>query len=136
MHYNAIPSVIFTHPEIATVGLSLEEATKRGYKAKIAAFPFQALGKSQAVLQTEGFAQIVVEEKTGQILGSQVVGYEASIMIAEIALAMTNELTVECVAETVHAHPTLSEAWMEAALLGEGLPVHLPPKVSRKKGSL
>ncbi len=131
MYYNAIPSVIFTDPEIGSVGLSLEEATKQGYKAKIGAFPFQALGKSQATLQTEGFAQIVVDEKTGQILGAQVIGYEAATLIAQMTLAMTNELTVECVAETIHAHPTISEAWGEAAFLAEGLPIHLPPRPMR-----
>lgn len=128
MHYNAIPSVIFTDPEIGSVGLSLEEALKKGIKAKIAPFPFQALGKSQATLFTEGFAQIVVEEKTGQILGAQVIGYEAATLLAEMTLAITNELTVECIAETIHAHPTISEAWGEAATLAEGLPIHLPPK--------
>jgi dihydrolipoamide dehydrogenase len=131
MLYNAIPSVIFTDPEIGSVGLSLEEAKKKGYKAKIGAFPFQALGKSQATLQTEGFAQIVVEEKTGQILGAQVIGFEAATLIAQMTLAMTNELTVECVAETIHAHPTISEAWGEAALMAEGLPLHLPPRRSK-----
>jgi dihydrolipoamide dehydrogenase len=131
MFYHAIPSVIFTDPEIGSVGLSLEEATKQGYKAKIGAFPFQALGKSQATLQTEGFAQIVVEEKTGQILGAQVIGYEATTLIAQMTLAMTNELTVECVTETIHAHPTISEAWGEAASMAEGLPVHLPPRPIR-----
>ncbi|MBA2368588.1 MAG: dihydrolipoyl dehydrogenase [Candidatus Protochlamydia sp.] len=128
MHYNAIPSVIFTHPEIATVGLSLEEATKQGFQAKAAPFPFQALGKSQAALETEGFAQVVVDGKTGQVLGAQVVGHDASVLIAEMTLAIANELTVECIAETIHAHPTLSEAWLESAFLAEGLPLHLPPK--------
>lgn len=128
MFYHAIPSVIFTDPEIGSVGLSLEEATKQGYKAKISAFPFQALGKSQATLQTDGFAQIVVDEKTGQILGAQVIGFEAATLIAQMTLAMTNELTVECVAETIHAHPTISEAWGEAALMAEGFPTHLPPR--------
>lgn len=131
MHYNAIPSVIFTYPEIGTVGLSLEEALKQGYQAKLGAFPFQALGKSQAIIEADGFAQIVVEEKTGQILGAQVVGYEAATLIAEMGLAITNELTVECVAETIHAHPTISEAWGEAALMAEGLPLSLPPLRSR-----
>jgi len=133
MYYNAIPSVIFTHPEIGTVGLSLEEAQKQGYKAKVAPFPFQALGKAQATLQVEGFAQIVVEEKTGQILGAQVMGNEASTLIAEMALAITNELTVDCIAETIHAHPTFGEVWMEAALIAEGYPVNFPPKVNRTK---
>lgn len=132
MHYGAIPNVIFTHPEIASVGLSLEDALKKGYKAKAAAFPFQALGKSQATLQTEGFAQIVVDENCGQILGAQVVGHEASTLIAEIAVAIANELVVESITETIHAHPTISEAWMEAAFLAEGLPLHLPPKPQRK----
>jgi len=128
MHYNAIPSVIFTHPEVGSVGLSLAEAKKRGYRAVLGAFPFQALGKSQAIHHPEGFAQIVVDEKTGEILGAQVVGYEASTLIAEMVLAIQNELTVECIAETIHAHPTISEAWHEAALWAEGLPIHLPPK--------
>jgi dihydrolipoamide dehydrogenase len=135
MHYDAIPSVIFTDPEIGSVGLSLEEAKKRGIKAKIAAFPFQALGKSQATLQSEGFAQIVVEENTGQILGAQVVGYEAATLIASMALAITNELTVESVAETIHAHPTISEAWGEVAMVAEGFPLSIPPKITRSPKS-
>lgn len=127
MLYHAIPSVIFTDPEIGSVGLSLEEAMKQGYPAKIGAFPFQALGKSQATLETDGFAQIVVDQKTGQILGAQAIGFEAATLIAEMGLAITNELTVECVAETIHAHPTISEVWGETAMLAEGLPLHLPP---------
>lgn len=131
MSYNAIPSVIFTTPEIGSVGLSLDEALKQGYKAKVGAFPFQALGKSQAANQTDGFAQIVIDEKTGQILGAQVAGFEAATLIAEMVLAITNELTVECVAETIHAHPTIAEVWLEAAFLAEGLPLHLPPKIKK-----
>lgn len=133
MHYNAIPSVIFTEPEIGSVGLSLEDAIKQGYKAKSGTFPFQALGKSQATLHPEGFSQIVIEEKTGQILGAQVIGYEAATLIAEIVLAITNELTIECISETIHAHPTISEVWGEAALMAEGIPLHLPPRHLREK---
>lgn len=128
MSYQAIPSVIFTHPEIGSVGLSLEEAKQKGYQAKIGAFPFQALGKSQAAIQTEGFSQIVIDEKTGQILGAQVVGFEAATLIAEMGLAIANELTVECLAETIHAHPTIAEGWLEAAFIAEGTPLHYPPK--------
>ena len=128
MHYNAIPSVIFTDPEIGSVGLSLEEALKQGYQAKLGSFPFKALGKSQATLQTEGFGQVVIDEKTGQILGAQVVGYEAATLIAEMAVSLTNELTVECIMETIHAHPTISEVWGEAASLAKGFPLHLPPR--------
>jgi dihydrolipoamide dehydrogenase len=128
INYNAVPAVIFTHPEIATVGITLEQALKKGVSAKIAAFPFQALGKSQATLQIEGFAQIVIDSRTGQVLGAQVVGNEASTLIAEMALAIANELTIECITDTIHAHPTLPEAWLEAAFIGEDRPIHFPPK--------
>jgi dihydrolipoamide dehydrogenase len=136
MYYNAVPSVIFTDPEIGSVGLSLEDALKQGYQAKIGAFPFQASGKSQATSLTDGFAQIVIDEKTGQILGAQVIGYEAATLISEMALAMTNELTIECVAETIHAHPTISEAWGEAALMAEGIPLNLPPRHRPKERNI
>lgn len=128
MHYNAVPNVIFTTPEIGTVGLTLEDAIAKGYQAVIGAFPFQALGKSQAALQTDGFAQVVLDKRTGQVLGAQVVGHEAATLIAEMALVIANELTVECIAETIHAHPTIAEAWPEAVLVGMEMPLHLPPK--------
>ncbi len=132
MNYSAIPSVIFTHPEIATVGLTLEDALAKSYQAIIGAFPFQALGKSQAAFQTEGFAQVVVDKKTGQLLGAQVMGHEASTLIAEMAIAITNELTLESITETIHAHPTIAEAWMEAAFMATGDPLHLPPLKKKK----
>ncbi len=132
MHYNAIPNVIFTHPEAASVGMSLKQAQDAGFQATVGQFPFMALGKSQAAIETDGFAQVVVDETTHQILGAQVVGHDASNLIAEMALAITNELTLECVTETIHAHPTLSEAWLEASLIAEGIPVHFPPKATKK----
>jgi dihydrolipoamide dehydrogenase len=127
MNYDAVPGVIFTHPEIGTCGMSLEAALKRGYQAKRTTYPFKALGKAQAAQQTEGFAQIVVDEPTGQILGAQVVGHEASNLIAPMATAITQELTIESIAEIIHAHPTLQEAWMESALIALGTPLHFPP---------
>ncbi|MBA3815086.1 MAG: dihydrolipoyl dehydrogenase [Parachlamydiaceae bacterium] len=131
MNYNAVPSVIFTHPEIATVGLSLEKALEHGYQATLGSFPFSALGKSQAAIQTEGFAQIVLDKTTGQVLGAQVVGHEASALVAEMAIVIANELTIECITETIHAHPTIAEAWMEAAFIGQEMPLHFPPKQQR-----
>lgn len=128
MNYTAVPSVIFTDPEIGTVGLSVKKAKETGKELSIGNFPFQALGKSQAMNQTEGFAQVITDKKTGQILGAQVVGHEASALIAELALAINNELTVECITETIHAHPTIAEAWLEASLIAQGIPVHFPPK--------
>lgn len=133
MHYEAVPSVIYTDPEIATIGYSLEQAQEKGFDAVVGAFPFQALGKSQASMDTEGFAQIIADKQTGQILGAQVVGYQAATLIAEIAVAMNSELTVHSITDTIHAHPTLAEAWLEAALLTDELPLHMPP---RKKVSV
>lgn len=131
MNYNAVPSVIFTYPEIATVGLSLEQALAQGHQATLGSFPFSALGKSQAAIQTEGFAQIVLDKTTGQVLGAQVVGHEASSLIAEMAIVIANELTIECITETIHAHPTIAEVWMEAAFIGQEMPLHFPPKQNR-----
>jgi len=131
MHYNAVPAVIFTNPEIATVGMTLEQAKEAGFNASIGKFPFQALGKSVATIDTEGFAEVIIDKGTRQILGAQVIGHDASTLIAEMALAIHNELTADCVADTIHAHPTVAEAWMEAALLANDMPIHLPPK--RKK---
>lgn len=132
INYNAVPSVIFTDPEIGTVGLSLEEAIAAGYRASVGAFPFQALGKSQASLMTEGFAQVVLDKDTGQILGAQVVGHDAGTLVGEMAVAVANELTIDCVSETMHAHPTIAEVWMEAALVANETPLHLPPKRVRR----
>lgn len=128
MNYNAVPSVIFTDPEVGTIGLSLERAIEQGYDAKLGKFPFQALGKSQAAIATEGFAQVVIEKSTGQILGAQVVGHEAATLIAEMAVAIGNELTIHSISDTIHAHPTIAEAWMEAAFLASDMPLHLPPR--------
>lgn len=128
MHYNAVPNVIFTEPEIGTVGYSLEQAIDAGYPATVGAFPFQALGKAQAALKEEGFAQVVVDRKTGQILGAQIVGYQASSLVAEMVVAIANELTLESITDTIHAHPTIAEAWMEAALIASEAPLHFPPK--------
>lgn len=132
MHYNAIPAIIFTRPEVASVGLSLEDAQKQGYDAVTGTFPFDALGKAQAAGDTEGFAQVVIDKKTHQILGAQVIGHEASSLIAEMTAAIANELTAECIAETIHAHPTIAEAWHEAILNALETPINWPP-IRKKK---
>lgn len=129
INYNAIPAVIFTHPEIATVGMTKEEAQAKNFTVTAGKFPFQALGKSIAAMETEGFTEVISDKNTGEILGAQVIGYGASIMIGEMALAINNELTLECVLETIHAHPTVSEAWLEAALIANETPIHFPPKI-------
>lgn len=130
--YRAIPAVIFTNPEIALVGYSLEQAIENGHDATVGQFPFSVLGKAKASLHAEGFAQIVTDKRTGQVLGAQVVGHEAANLIAEMALVIHNELTIESVVETIHAHPTMAEAWLEAALIANETPVHMPPKRRRQ----
>lgn len=124
---DTVPSVIFTEPEVASVGLHLEQAIEKGFRAKAKSFPFAALGKAHAAGHTEGFGQIVVEEGTERILGAQVVGHEAGCLIAEMALAISQELTLDSIHETVHAHPTISEVWLETAFLAKNTPLHLPP---------
>lgn len=127
-HYNAVPAVIFTQPEIASVGMTLEMAGQKGIPFVQGTFPFQAIGKAQAAKDTEGMAQIIAHAKTGEILGATVIGHEASSLIAEMTLAIENEIPLECLVETIHAHPTLPEVWHEAACMALGNPIHLPPK--------
>lgn len=131
IHYEAVPAVVFTSPEIATVGMTLEQATQAGYQATAGTFPFQALGKAQAAIETEGFVQVIADRKTGQILGAIAIGHEASNLIAEMALAIQNELTLDSVMDTIHAHPTLAEGWHEAALIANETPINFPPKIKR-----
>jgi len=128
MHYHAVPAVVFTTPEIAMVGMTEEQAEKEGRSFTTGTFPFQALGKAIAAHETEGFAQLLSDPKTGEILGAQVIGYEASTLIAEMALAIQNELTLDCLIDTIHAHPTIAEAWLESALLANNTPINFPPK--------
>jgi dihydrolipoamide dehydrogenase len=131
MHYDGVPAVIFTMPEIAMVGMTLEQALEKGFAAAVGKFPFLALGKAVAAGETDGFAQVIIDKKTGQILGAQVVGHDASSLIGEMGLAIANELTVDCLNDTIHAHPTLPEAWMEAGLLAADTPIHFPPKIKK-----
>lgn len=128
MHYHAIPAVIFTSPEIAMVGITEDEAQEKKIPYQTGTFPLAALGKAQASLATEGFAQLLIHTQTREILGACIVGHDASSMIGQMALAIQNELTVDCVIDTIHAHPTMTEAWLEAALLAINAPIHLPPK--------
>ena len=122
---SCIPAAIFTDPEIAFVGLTREEAEKRGFKPKVGKFPFSALGRALAERHGEGFVRIVVDESSGRILGAQMVGAHVSELIAEIALAMRNNLTIEQLARAVRPHPTYSEAITEAAEAAIWKPIHI-----------
>jgi dihydrolipoamide dehydrogenase len=115
-----IPACIYCQPQVAVIGLSEEQARARGYDVKIGKFPFRALGKALAAGHEEGFVKLVVDKQYGEILGCHIIGRGATELIAEIGLARTLEATTAELSGTVHAHPTLSEALMEAALSAEG----------------
>jgi len=110
-----IPAVVFTNPEIGTIGASPAAATDSGHDTIVGEFPFSASGRALTLDETEGFVRLVGDAETGEILGGQVVGPEASELVGEIGVAMRAGLTLDELAATVHTHPTLSEAVMEAA---------------------
>ncbi len=124
MQYNAIPGPIFTEPEVACVGLTEVEARERGYNVRVGKFPYRTLGKSLAMGNRVGFAKVIADQKYGEILGVHLVGPHATDMIAEAVVAMQSEATVEELAHSIHPHPTLSEALMEAAEDVFGLSPH------------
>jgi dihydrolipoamide dehydrogenase len=115
LDYQAMPAVVFTDPEIATVGMTEDEAEENGYEPLVGEFPFRASGRALTADETDGSVKIVADEESGFVLGGQIVGPEASELIAEIGLAIEMGATVEDIGSTVHTHPTLSESVMEAA---------------------
>lgn len=124
MDYRAVPSPIFTEPEMATTGMSEKQAREAGYDVVVGKFPFRPLGKSMAIDQQEGMVKIVSERKYGEILGVHIVGPHASDLIHEGVAAIKLEATVEELATMIHAHPTLAEAILEAALDVKGEAIH------------
>jgi dihydrolipoamide dehydrogenase len=121
----AIPTAIFTDPEIATVGIGEEQAKEKGIEVQVGKFPFSVLGRAMAVSETDGFVKVVADKKTHEILGFHVVGPSATDLISEGALALEMHAFLEDVALTVHPHPTLGEATMEASLHALRQSVHL-----------
>jgi len=122
------PSCIFTMPEVGLAGISEAQAKQEGYAVKIALFPFAALGKAMAAGATEGFVKWIADAETGQLLGAQAVGAHATDLISEAAISIRNELTIDEIGNTIHSHPTLSEAWMEAAHAWHGKCIHMPKR--------
>ena len=120
----AVPAAVFTDPEIGEVGLTPEEAAERGLEATVGEFPFRASGRALTTGQTDGFVRLVAEGPDGPIVGGQVVGPEASELVAEIGLAIETGATLADVGDTIHVHPTLGEAVMEAAEQGLGRAIH------------
>ncbi len=124
MDYRVVPAPIYTSPEVASVGLTEEEARTKGYDVQTGRFPFRPLGRAMALGETEGLVKIVTERKYGEILGVHIIGPFATEMIHEAVIAIKLEATVEELVSAIHAHPTLSEAMGEAALDVKGDAIH------------
>lgn len=122
---SVFPSCTYCQPQVASVGMTEEAAIQAGYKIKVGKFPFRPLGKALAIGETEGQVKLIFDEKYGELLGAHIVGSEATEMIAELTTAKALETTYEEIWRTMHAHPTLAEAVMEAAGNAYGVAIHI-----------
>jgi dihydrolipoamide dehydrogenase len=129
----AIPAVVFTDPEIAWTGLTEMEARERDIEINIGRFPLSALGRARTLGRTDGMVKILSDPESGLLLGVGIVGPQASELIAEGALALEMGATLEDLMVTIHPHPTLSEALMEAAEVAAGSPIHMNPSKDRER---
>ena len=128
MDYSAVPSAIFTHPEIASVGLREKQAAEQGIKYRVGRFQFRALGKAHAIGEISGMVKILAEADTDKVLGVHICGPHATDLIHEGVLAIKSGSTAGHLEELIHAHPTLAEAVMEAAEDIHGRSIHIPPR--------
>jgi dihydrolipoamide dehydrogenase len=125
VNHDVIPSVVYTHPEIAGVGLTEEQAKAKAGEIKVGKFPFMANSRAKTNRDTDGFVKIIADAKTDRVLGVHIIGSLAGTMIAQAAQAMEFGATSEDIAYTCHAHPTHSEAMKEAAMAVRGKPIHM-----------
>jgi dihydrolipoamide dehydrogenase len=114
--YNLIPGVVYTWPEVSSVGLTEEQLKKDGREYKIGSFPFKASGRARASNESDGFVKVLADKKTDEILGVHMIGPRVADMIAEAVVAMEYRASAEDIARITHAHPTYSEAFKEACL--------------------
>ncbi|MCC6276784.1 MAG: dihydrolipoyl dehydrogenase [Oligoflexia bacterium] len=133
MDVKTIPAVVFTDPEIASSGMTEEEAKLKGYETKSGTFPYVANGRALSMMDSDGFIKVIVDKKTDIVLGVHIVGYEASNLISEAALAIEMGATAEDIARTIHPHPTLGEMMMEAAEATTGHAIHIVVKPPRDR---
>ena len=124
VNYSIIPGVVYTSPEVASIGKTEEQLKDLNQKYKVGKFPFMANSRAKAINETDGFVKILAEEKTDKVLGVHIIGSHAGEMIAQIAIAMEFGASSEDIARTCHAHPTFSEAIKEAALSVDKRPIH------------
>jgi dihydrolipoamide dehydrogenase len=127
-HETIVPNVIFTSPEIGTVGLTEDDAKRQGRQVTTGRFHFRGLGRALAVGETIGFVKWIADAQTDQLLGAAAVGAHATELIAEATIAIRGEFTARELGHTIHAHPTFGELWMEAAHALHGEAIHSPPK--------
>ena len=125
VNYDAIPSVVYTWPEVASIGKTEEQLKEEGVAFNKGKFPFMANGRARAMGDTNGFVKILADKKTDRVLGVHIIGPEAGTLIAEIGVGMEFGASAEDIARTCHAHPTLSEVVKEAALAVDGRPLHI-----------
>jgi dihydrolipoamide dehydrogenase len=125
VNYGAIPGVVYTWPEVASVGETEEQLKARGVAYKVGKFPFTANGRARAMGDMDGFVKILADKATDKVLGAHIIGPDAGTLIAELALAMEFGASAEDVARTCHAHPSLNEAVKEAALAVDGRALHI-----------
>jgi dihydrolipoamide dehydrogenase len=124
VNYGVIPGVVYTHPELAGVGLNEAEAVAAHGSVKVGKFKFIANGRALAVDETDGFVKVLAHPKTDELLGVHIIGHNASELIAEAAVLMEFKASAEDMARCVHAHPTMSEAVKEAAMGSGGWMIH------------
>jgi len=124
MDYRVVPACVYTLPELASVGMTEEQARQKHSDVKIGKFPFSANGKALGMGEREGFVKIIAESRYGEILGVHILGPHATDLISEAVVAMRNEATLEEVIAAIHPHPTLSEPIQEAAMDALGESVH------------
>ena len=125
MNYNTIPAVVYTNPEVASVGKTEEQLKESKTEYKVGKFPFIANGRALTTSTSEGFVKILADKKTDAILGAHIIGHDAGQLIAEIVTAMDFGGSTEDIARICHAHPTTSEAVKEAAMNVDGRAIHI-----------
>ena len=125
LDYTMMPRAVYSHPQVASFGITEAQAKQQGYEVKIGRFPFMANGKALGLADYAGFVKIITNVKYGEILGAQMIGPDVSELLPELTLAQRTELTITEISRNVHAHPTLSEVIMEAAHAAEGHSIHI-----------
>ena len=124
IRYDNVPSVTYCHPEVASIGMTEEQAKEKKLDYQVGRFPFSANGRARTANETEGFVKIVADRKYDEVLGVHMIGPRSTELVAEAVLALRLECTVEELIRTIHAHPTFSEAVGEAAHAAHGAAIH------------